>query len=252
VSEAYLRRLGFPAGVEGPTAATLRALHLAHLRRIPFENLDIHLGVPITLDVDRVIDKLTARHRGGFCYELNGAFAVLLEDLGFGVERLEARVLGDDGEPGIPFDHLVLRVEAEGEPFLVDVGFGDNFDEPLPFVTATDLEDPAGTFRIDERADGAFDLLQDGEPQHRFWPTPRALGDFAPGCEFHQTSPESHFTSGPVCTRRTPSGRVTLRRRQLIVTLGDERDEREVDDLVDAYRRLFGIDLTVEETARLA
>jgi N-hydroxyarylamine O-acetyltransferase len=115
-----------------------------------------------------------------------------------------------------------------------------------------DHHDPAGTFRIEEREDGSFDLLQDGEPQHRFWPTPRALGDFAPGCEFHQSSPDSHFTSGPVCTIRTPSGRVTLRRRHLIVTMGPDRDEREVDDLQRAYADRFGIVLSSEEVARLA
>jgi N-hydroxyarylamine O-acetyltransferase len=234
--------------------ATLRTLQVAHLRRVPFENLDIHLGVPIDLDPDALVDKVTTRHRGGFCYELNGALAVLLEELGFGVERLEARVIGDDGEPGIPFDHLVLRVEAEGQPFLVDVGFGENFDEPLPFVTGVDHVDPVGTFRIEARDDGSYELLQEGEPQHRFWPTPRVLADFADGCAFHQTSPDSHFTSGPVCTLRTPSGRMTLRRRQLIRTMGAERDEREVPagDLRQLYADRFGISLTADEAARLA
>ena len=149
---AYLRRLGFPAGIGEPTAEVLRPLQVAHLRRIPFENLDIHLGVPIDLDAGSLLQKLTARHRGGFCYELNGAFALLLEDLGYEVQRLEARVYTGDGEVTIPFDHLVLRVVAEGRPFLVDVGFGDNFDEPVPFVTGVDHVDPVGTFRIEERA----------------------------------------------------------------------------------------------------
>jgi N-hydroxyarylamine O-acetyltransferase len=252
--DAYLHRLGFPAGIGDPTAEVLGHLQVAHLDRIPFENLDIHLGVPVVLDGDALARKLTERHRGGFCYELNGAFALLLEDLGFEVERLEARVYAEDGEVTIPFDHLVLRVVAEGRPYLVDVGFGDNFVEPVPFVTGVDHEDHVGTFRIDERDDGWFDLVQDGAPQHRFSPAPHDLDDFAEACTWHQTSADSHFTRNPVCTVRIRDGRVTLRGRRLIVTRAGEREEREVpvDELVATYHDRFGIDLPSEDAARLA
>jgi N-hydroxyarylamine O-acetyltransferase len=102
---AYLARMG----VQGPVAldaGALRDLHRAHLMAVPFENLSIHLGEPISLDEADLIGKIAGRRRGGFCYELNGAFASLLERLGAHVRRVSARAHGDDGRLGPPFDHL--------------------------------------------------------------------------------------------------------------------------------------------------
>jgi N-hydroxyarylamine O-acetyltransferase len=121
---AYLERLGAGGDVT-VHATTLTDLHERHLRAIPFENLSIHLGEPIVLDVDALVDKLTVRRRGGFCYELNGAFAALLATLGFDVALFEARVVM--GREGMPFDHLCLRVRVDGAEYLTDVGFGASF-----------------------------------------------------------------------------------------------------------------------------
>jgi N-hydroxyarylamine O-acetyltransferase len=131
-SAAYLKRLGFHRH-DGPTLESLAALQRAHLEHIPFENLDIHLGNPVILDEELLYEKIVNRHRGGFCYELNGLFAALLEALGYGVTRLSARVF-DDGEPGPEFDHLLLLVDLKAEAgwcYLVDVGFGEAFRVPL-------------------------------------------------------------------------------------------------------------------------
>jgi hypothetical protein len=94
--DAYLARIGAarPARAD---ATALRELQLRHLRTVPFENLSIHLGEPIVLEPGALLDKLLRRRRGGFCYELNGAFSDLLSSLGFGVTLLAARVFGDDG-----------------------------------------------------------------------------------------------------------------------------------------------------------
>jgi N-hydroxyarylamine O-acetyltransferase len=251
--DAYLRRLGVV--VNGPPDADLlRALQAAHLRSVPFENLDIHLGVPIVLEPTRLVAKLTDRHRGGFCYELNGALAMLLEDLGFSVRRMEARVYGRGGEVSIPFDHLCLRVDLD-DPWLVDIGFGACFDEPLRLVPDVGQTDPTGSFRIGQRDDGWLDLVENGVAQYRFSPEPRALADFADACVHHQTSPESHFTQNPVCTLRTGTGRVTLRGTSLIVTEDGRRHESELTDLDElrrTYREAFGIQLTRDEITRLA
>lgn len=224
-----------------PTVETLVALHRAHLSRIPFENLDIHLGRPIRLDLGRIVDKLTG-DRGGFCYELNGGFAALLETLGFGVARLEARVSAEG--PGLPFDHLCLRVAAEGRELLADVGFGACFAEPLPLRCDEDLLDPDGTYRI-EAGEPWWQLTGDGSPVYRFRLDPLPLSAFEPGCAHHQTSPDSHFTRGPVCTRVTPTGRVTLRGDRLIETIDGERVETTVphEQLLDVYRERFGMHL---------
>lgn len=146
--DAYLRRIG----AERPGSASLSALrdlHLRHLRTVPFESLSIHLGQEIVLDGEALLDKLLLGGRGGFCYELNGAFALLLRSLGYRVELLQARVHSPDGGQGVPYDHLALRVECEdGRPWLVDVGFGDHSHFPLDFDEPGEQSDPGGVFRI--------------------------------------------------------------------------------------------------------
>ncbi len=121
-TEAYLRRID-AARPASPGADALRSLHLSHLRSVPFENLSIHLGEEIVLAEQPLLDKLVGARRGGFCYELNGAFAALLRALGYEVELLSARVFGPEG-PGIPYDHMALRVPTPNGPWLADVGFG--------------------------------------------------------------------------------------------------------------------------------
>ncbi len=231
---------------KSPTLEALRDLHLAHLRTLPFENLDIHLGVEISLRPDAIFDKLVTRRRGGFCYELNGGFASLLRSLGFPVTLLEARVFSDK-RPFLPFDHLCLRVDLD-EPWLCDVGFGESFTLPLRLQTGIDQDDSRGRFRLDPSPEEEWlDLIGDGRTQYRFSLTPRLLEDFGPCCHYHQTSPESHFTHSTVCSRLTAAGgRVTIRGRTLIETLAGERREREVasdDDLRNLYRQHFGIEL---------
>ncbi len=129
--EQYLRRIEYD-GPRQVSSAALRDLHRQHLFTIPFENLDIALKTPICLDLALMYDKVVRRHRGGFCYELNGLFCELLIALGFRVQMLSARVRRDDGGFGPEFDHMLLRVDLE-EPWLVDVGFGDSFVDPIVF-----------------------------------------------------------------------------------------------------------------------
>src|SRR5688500_16002226 len=97
--DAYLARIGYEGSRE-PTPETLRELHIRHLLSVPFENLDIHWKRPIVVDVDRFLQKILEERRGGFCYELNGAFAALLRELGFDVKMLSARVMSADGNFG--------------------------------------------------------------------------------------------------------------------------------------------------------
>jgi hypothetical protein len=128
-ADAYLERIGY-SGVTDPNSDTLRALHRAHLFTVPFENLDIGLKRTIPCDAEAAVRKIVEQRRGGFCYELNGAFAWLLRALGFHVTLLSARVGRADGSLGPEYDHLTLRVDLD-QPWLADVGFGDSFLDPL-------------------------------------------------------------------------------------------------------------------------
>jgi N-hydroxyarylamine O-acetyltransferase len=232
---AYLGRIGFDGAPE-PDAATLRQLQRAHLLAVPFENLDIHLGRRIVLDPDALRRKVVGERRGGFCYELNGAFSALLAAIGFQVSLLEARVRKADGSGfGPPFDHLLLRVRCPGgaEEWLVDVGFGDSFLEPLHLEVGVEQADPTGAYRI-ERVDGDLELRRRSAEggwaaEHRFGTYAHELSSFRAMCRWHQTSPRSPFTQRRVCSLATPTGRLTLRDDRLIVTDQSQRSERPID-----------------------
>lgn len=258
--DSYLARIGATRPGR-PDAAALRELQLRHLTAVPFENLSIHLGEDIVLEEGALLDKIVVRRRGGFCYELNGAFAALLRELGFDVTLLQARVHGGDGKLGIPYDHLALRVETEDGtgPWLADVGFGDHAQQPLALDDRSDQEDPRGTFRIRQAtAQGAeyygdVEVLRDGAPQFLLDLRPRALADFRAGAWYHRTSPDSGFTRSPVCSRFTTTGRITLSGRKLVTTVGAERHETPLgsdDEVLGAYREHFGLRLDRLPTAR--
>lgn len=237
----YLRRIGVDRPVP-PSAEGLALLMRQHLATVPFENLSIHLGEPIVLDDSLVLDKIVGRRRGGFCYELNGAFAALLRSLGFEVGLLAARVHTPEGL-GPPYDHMTLRVGLD-EPWLADVGFGRFLAGPVRFGVSEPQADEAGAVTFREAPYGDLDVLLDGVPQFRIDPRPRELAEFAATCWWHQTSPQSHFTRSLTCSRPTPTGRVTLSDRTLITTSAGVRTETVLDsdeEVLAAYAAQFGV-----------
>ncbi len=262
--DAYLARIGY-SGPRAPALETLRALHYAHLLAVPFENLDIHRGVPILLDEERFFEKIVHHRRGGFCYELNGLFAALLRELGFKVTLLSARVPIEENRAGPEFDHLSLRVDLD-TPWLADVGFGESFIEPLPLLTNAEqfqrnvfycldtVDDRWRVLRYSPVADdnrgvsvaqGEWRMLYD------FTLAPRQLADFAAMCHHHQTSPKSHFTRNQVCSILTPTGRITLTGNRLVITEGTQRREVPLgttEDYDSALEQHFGIRLDAAET----
>jgi N-hydroxyarylamine O-acetyltransferase len=243
---AYLERIAY----HGPldlNADTLRALHLAHLYTVPFENLDIHLGRPLSLDQGALFDKIVTRRRGGFCYELNGLLCGLLRELGFRVTMLSAGVARQSGGFGPEFDHLALAVDLD-EPWLVDVGFGNGFRLPVRLNDAADQPQGGSAYLIVQ--DGEYRVLLrrdaggDWTPQYHFTPQPHTLDDFAERCLFHQTSPESSFVQGRICTLAKPEGRVTLVGMRLIETTPAGRAERDLDgeaEYAATLRARFGV-----------
>lgn len=120
----YLERIGY-AGEATPTGATLATLHEAHLRAVPFENLEIHLGRPMRIEPDELFGDLVDRRRGGYCFQMNELFALALSAIGFQVERFAARVWFGNPVPLPPRSHQCLRVtDAAGGQWFCDVGFG--------------------------------------------------------------------------------------------------------------------------------
>jgi N-hydroxyarylamine O-acetyltransferase len=244
--DRYLDRIGY-RGSRAATAETLRRLHTLHLSTVPFENLDVGRR-PIVVDEAAFVRKIVEQRRGGFCYELNGAFASLLRAVGFEVTLLSAGVAREAGGFGPEFDHLALLVTADRSPWLADVGFGDSFLEPLRFEPDREQQDPAGAFRIASGDAGTFVLERRQndvwEGQYRFTLTPRDLADFAGMCDYHQSSPHSSFTQKTVCSRATGEGRITLSAFRLITTRDGVREEHEVageSEWLELLREHFGI-----------
>lgn len=246
----YLARIGAEPP-RRPSAEGLRQLHRTHLRAVPFENLDIHRGVGIVLERDRILEKIVADRRGGFCYELNTAFHWLLTELGYRVAFLSAEVARPEGGFGIPFDHMALQVEADSGLWLADVGFGDSFLDPLPLAEGDVHEEPDFLYRL-TRYDPYWHLeraSRDGDDytvQYRFTTEPRSLSDYGSGCEYHQTSPHSTFTQKVVTTRALENGRLTLTKDRLIVRRGESRTETVLADekaWLEALERHFQITL---------
>jgi N-hydroxyarylamine O-acetyltransferase len=243
--EAYLERINYtdPTAV---SAEVLRLLQLAHLRTVPFENLSIHAGEPILLNDEALFEKIVRRHRGGFCYELNGLFAALLRTLGFEVAMLSAQVANAEGVFGPDFAHMTLVVTL-AERWLVDVGFGDSFLEPLLLNTDSEQMQGDRSYRIvregerlvlSQRSNG-----DDWKPQYRFTLKPYQYPDYSDMCHYHQTSAQSHFTQARICSRATPEGRISLSDLRFIETAGGRRQERLIseEEYATMLREQFGI-----------
>lgn len=130
IFDAYLRRLGMP-DPGAPSTEGLFALQRAHLERVPYENIDIYLGRPPGIGPELSVRRFAAGH-GGYCFHLNGAFAALLEHLGYDVTRHVGGVYEETGAQEVNGNHLALTVRVDGEAYLVDAGLGDGPHEPLP------------------------------------------------------------------------------------------------------------------------
>jgi N-hydroxyarylamine O-acetyltransferase len=247
--KAYLERINYHGSL-APTAETLRDLQVAHLLAVPFENLSIHANQPIVLEDEALFTKIVERKRGGFCYEANGLFAALLRALGFDVRLLSAEVAKAEGGFSPNFAHMTLMVLLE-QRWLVDVGFGDSFLEPLLIDEPGEQAQGSRAYRI--LSDGPHRVLMqrdddEWQAQYRFTLEPHEYADYDEMCRYHQTSPQSHFTRARICSRATVEGRITLSEMRFIRTSEkDGRQERTLtseDEYAAILREHFGIVMT--------
>ncbi len=253
---AYLARIRYSQPIK-PDVETLHGLQLAHMLTVPFENLDIGRKRLIRLDLASLFDKIVVQRRGGFCYELNGLFAHLLREIGYEVTYLNARVFNRQGELGIDFDHLALLVQVPNvnTRWLVDVGFGDSFHEPLNIEERGEQVQGLRSYRLEEASTGfiTWQKNYDGlwERQYFFDLQPhRFPGEYESACLYHQTSPRSSFTRGRIISKVTSDGRVSLEDGRLILTKNGERSERPFENEEEFHallKQYFGITLSQEQ-----
>ncbi len=207
--QKYLKRLAMEKS--SPTLDYLSFLQLNHMEKIPFENLDVTRKVSIELDLGRIYNKVIGRHRGGYCYELNGLFQQLLTELGFNSHLIACTVNKPTGWAK-PDTHAAIIVQLD-QPYLVDVGFGDSVRQPVP-LTGEERSDVSGTYRVNQTAEGLYDLQRYEEQEwkilYRFSELSKQIGEFKEGCIYNQISPDSSFTHGDIVTIATKTGRITL------------------------------------------
>ncbi|MBI4261220.1 MAG: arylamine N-acetyltransferase [Actinobacteria bacterium] len=246
---AYLARVGY----EGPLAVdvpTLRGVHLAHATAIPFENLDIQMGLPIRLDLESLEDKLVGRRRGGYCFEHNTLFMHVLRAIGFEPIPCEARVRA--GATAIrPRTHMVLVVRLDGAGWLADVGFGA--DGPLEPIAMDEEEHVQNgrTYRLAHEDGGRVLQLHRGEAwedQYAFVPEARHPIDFEMANWFTSTHPSSGFVTRLTAQRQTAEATHVLRDLTYTVTDGDRVEDRELarDEVVPLLRTAFGIEVPAD------
>lgn len=210
--DAYLARLDV-AGPVPPNLENLERLQRAHLTAVPFENLDVFARRGVRTDDEWTVSKVVTAHRGGWCFELNGAFAALLEELGYVVIR-HAATVSFASTTSIP-THLTLRVILD-RPYLVDVGFGDSFMRPLPLDDEGPHDGGTGRFGFVFEEDFtslvAFDDDGSREAQYRFDSTAKSPTEFETASQLLQTEPGLQWTRSRFATRLLAGGpdRVTL------------------------------------------
>jgi N-hydroxyarylamine O-acetyltransferase len=231
-TEKYLQRIGIENLVIPVNAESLRKLQKRHLLNVPFENLDIHWKRPILLDTSKFFQKVVEEKRGGFCYELNGLFNEFLGELGFQTRLVSARVSDGQGGFSREYDHLAIIVEIGEAEYLADVGFGAFTAEPLSLTADTEQTDETGTFVVKSYDEDYLEVAKKGadawQSEYIFNSTGRNLAEFSEMCRFHQTSPESHFTRGKVCSLMLENGRKTLTDKKFIETRNGEKSETDV------------------------
>ncbi|XP_056869480.1 arylamine N-acetyltransferase, pineal gland isozyme NAT-10-like [Takifugu flavidus] len=226
--QKYLTRIGFSGPTE-PTLEVLGSLHSSHLHSVPFENLTIHSGGRVHLDLPVLYEKIVNQNRGGFCYEVNGLFSWLLRQLGFQVTVLSAQVKSRmTGFYGPPFDHMILMVVIDGKRWLCDVGFGvPVFPTPLSLDTGDLQEKGHRVYRLRSTDGMTFLEWQQEENRgtdgdwveiYKFTLEPRCFQDFFQMCQYHQTSPCSLFFCKSLCMLFKSNSKVSYIGRRLTTT----------------------------------
>ena len=237
--DAYLRRIGLaerpPATLDG-----LRTLHRAHLVAIPYEDIDVQLGRPVTIEREPIFEKIVTRGRGGWCYEMNGLLGWALGELGFDVTRSVGAVMREMWGEAAVRNHLVLKVELPEGTYLADVGFGDGPIDPI-LVREGEFVSNGFTFAI-SRADGDWWRLRHhvlgGASSFDFKLEAVDEEALARKCDEMQTSPKSPFTQNLFCFRHREGSVLVLRGRVVRIVTPQGFTDRTLDSADELVRFL--------------
>ncbi|MFD4636664.1 arylamine N-acetyltransferase [Lentzea sp. NPDC058436] len=231
--DAYFARTGASA------SSSLTELHEAHVRAIPFENIDVMLGLVPSLDLVDIQNKMLRRRRGGYCYEHQLLFTAVLERLGYTVSRQLGRVMTG------PRTHFMSIVDDQ----LVDVGFGAGVLHPMPLVDGAVVDQAGWPHRL-RREDNRWVLEKqtaDGwELRHQFETgIEQRPVDYAAANYYVATHERSPFSRQLVVMRLEPGLSRRLVGTQLTVEhAGEKAENSQVDDL---GKTLESLDITLTD-----
>ncbi|GGG66267.1 arylamine N-acetyltransferase family protein [Paenibacillus radicis (ex Gao et al. 2016)] len=247
---AYLQRIGFTGDV-GVNADTLSRLQECHIHSVPYENLDILHGVPISLEIPRLFDKIVTRRRGGYCFELNALFGWLLAELGFEVVHYFSRFWRDETDTPPKRRHHILQVTLDGERYLSDVGVGGIVPRrPLRMMELEVQQQGSEIYRMERDAEFGWLLCeQKGETWHRiysFTEEPQLPKDYVMASFWCEHAPESIFKQLAIAAIRTEEGRNTIAGEEFRIFTADgvQVFKPETDEAYrEALKTHFGIEL---------
>ncbi|MCR4906190.1 MAG: arylamine N-acetyltransferase [Clostridiales bacterium] len=234
-----------------PTPELLSDVQYAMATHVPYENLDIVAGIPLSLDYGDLYDKIVTRHRGGYCFELNGFLGELLRSLGYGIVEVMARYLR--GEVEIPMRrHRVLLAEAsDGSRWIADAGIGQAaFKRPLRFEEGAEAKIDGETYRVGREPffgwvisdwhDGAWRKF------YSFTEEVQLNIDYIMPSFWCEHAPESPFPGAPMLSIKTADGRITVDGDMFRIWHGEIPTEKRIGSEVERaeiYRTYFGIGL---------
>jgi len=249
--DAYFERIYYKGRTESGEG-TLRDIHIAHTLNVPFENLDVFYRRPIFLDGASLYKKIVQEKRGGYCFEMNGIFSLVLQELGFKVTNLLARVTMD-GVHYTTKTHQAILVETGGNTWLADVGFGnDGIIAPLILEENTEQKQFAHTYRLITHSKFGYELQKKMDdiynPLYAFTLEECCPEDFLMSNHFTATFPESFFLTMKMCTMPTKDGRITLTDDRFKVINNNDVSETSIADEIEfntVLKEYFGLDLSL-------
>lgn len=272
--EEYFKRISFRGSLDKLDLETLKSVHRHHILSVPFENLGIHCGERIVMDLEVIFNKIVRNNRGGWCLENNYLFGWVLREMGFDTTTLGSRVFNSILNEFGPYDsHLINKVVIDGKAYLADVSFGvsSQIREPLELISGKDQLQEAGVFRVIDQGD-KWVLEKTGREPHVLNPeranislvnrnqtkmiycftlVPREVDHFRDVSHKLQTDPASLFTNKSILSLQTPTGfkaligwtysEVTYKPEEGV----DVMDMREVtdDEIEEILREQFNLKL---------
>ncbi|XP_030581180.1 arylamine N-acetyltransferase, pineal gland isozyme NAT-10-like [Archocentrus centrarchus] len=272
--DEYFKRIDFHGSRDKPDLATLKQIHWQHIMSIPFENLSIHCGEKIIIDLEVIFNKVVRSSRGGWCFESNYLFNWVLKQMGYDPTILGSRVFDNNSDAFESTEvHLINKVIIDGKAYIADVSFGlsGQIWEPLELISGKDQPQAGGVFRLIDKGDmwmlektgrttqvpnpefANSSLLNRKETRliYGFTLEPREVDNFLEANHTLQTDPASLFTNKSICSLQTPTGfRVLIGLLYNEVTFKPEEgvdtfDIRNItdDELEEILREKFNIKL---------